>query len=127
MRSRIADLAIPEMRCATMAEPDQDTEVILFEHKFFHGKHKHVFGPDGEKDLNARDDHEFFDPARGVGRTSSIVIKGTKSWLFFPRQDFEVGDPPNDKPIEVGPGVYETTQAANPKLKDNRIQSLRPK
>jgi hypothetical protein len=104
-----------------MAEADQDTEVILFEHKFFHGKHKHVFGPDGEKDLNATDDKEFF------RLTSSIVIKGPRPWLFFPRQDFEVGDPPDDKPIEVGPGVYETTQAANPKLKDNKIQSLKPK
>jgi hypothetical protein len=110
-----------------MAEADQDAEVILFEHKFFQGKHKHVFGPAGEKDLHTTDkDDDFFDPARHVG-TSSLVIKGTRIWQFFPRQDFEVGAPPNDKPIEVGPGVYGTTQAANPQLKDNAIQSLRPK
>jgi hypothetical protein len=109
-----------------MPEAHQDTEVILFEHKFFRGKHKHVFGPDGESDLNrpgGGGDVEFFK------LTSSLVIKGTKPWLFFPRQDFEVGGPPPtwDEPIEVGPGVYETIQAANRKLIDNKIQSLKPK
>jgi hypothetical protein len=113
---------MPRKRCATMAAADQDSEVILFEHKFFHGRHKHVFAPDGEKDLNATDDKEFFGKV-----VSSIVVKGTRTWLFYPRQDFEVGNPPDDKPIEVGPGVYETTQAANPKLRDNNIQSLEPK
>jgi hypothetical protein len=104
-----------------MAPADQNSEVILFQHKYFHGKHKHVYGPDGEKDLNASDDKEFFQ------LTSSIIIKGPATWQFYPRQDFEVGDPPWDKPIEVGPGVYETTQDADTRLKDNKIQSLRPK
>jgi hypothetical protein len=107
-----------------MAEADPVIpEVILFQHKFFRGKHKHVFGPDGESDLNLRDDNEFFE------LTSSLVVKGPKNWLFYPRQDFEVGGPPPawDTPIEVKPGLYETTQAADPKLKDNKIQSLKPK
>jgi hypothetical protein len=105
-----------------MAAGEPNTEVILFEHKFFRGRHKHVFGPEGESDLNKPEDNVFFK------LTSSMVVKG-KPWLFYPRQDFEVGGPPPawDTPIEVGPGVYETTQQANPKLIDNKIQSLQPK
>jgi hypothetical protein len=100
---------------------DEMPEVILFEHRHFHGAHKHVFEP-GEKDLNARDDKLMFDPARGVGKTSSIVVKGTKIWLFFTKQDH------TPKPgLEVKPGRYPTTEDAHPGLKDNFIQSLQPK
>jgi hypothetical protein len=92
-----------------------DPEVILFEHRHFHGAHKHVF-QDGEKDLNAADDKLFFT------KTSSIVVKGTKSWLFFTKQEF------TPKPgLEVKPGRYPTTEDAHKDLKDNQIQSLKPK
>jgi hypothetical protein len=97
-----------------MAEPDQVIpEVILFEHRYFHGQHKHVFGE--ERDLNAADDKLF------AGKTSSIVVKGASTWLFFPKQDFTGGA------REVKPGLYETTEEANSQLKDNEIQSLKPK
>ena len=99
-----------------MAEAHQDTEVILFEHRYFQGDHKHVFGPDGVKDLKAGPDPEFYD------KTSSIVVKGPKSWLFYPSQDFT----PAAEAAKVGPGVYATTEAAHPKLKDNKIRSLKP-
>jgi hypothetical protein len=98
-----------------MTEADQVIpEVILFEHRYFHGAHKHVFGE--ERDLNAADDKLFFK------KTSSIVVKGTRTWLFYPKQDFT-----GSQGLEVKPGLYETTEEANPQLKDNEVQSLKPK
>jgi hypothetical protein len=89
-------------------------EVILFEHKYFRGAHKHVF-QDGEADLNGPFDKDFYD------KTSSIIVKGSKPWLFYPKQDFTGGA------REVKPGRYATNEAAHPDLKDNKIQSLKPK
>jgi hypothetical protein len=57
----------------------------------------------------------MFDPARGVGKTSSIVVKGTKIWLFYPKQNFTGTDPEDG--WEVKPGVYGVTEHANRKLK----------
>ena len=87
-------------------------EVILFEHPLFHGEHKHIFGE--ERDLNAAD-LAFFP------KVSSIVVKGTRNWLFFPKQNFRGGA------REVKPGRYDTTEAAHEQLMDNQVQSLKPK
>jgi hypothetical protein len=111
-----------------MPEAHQDTEVILFEHPWFRGKHIHVFGPDGDKDLNAGLGRELL-----AGQVSSIVVKGPRAWLFYPKQDFRGVEPPPGTPPgtevgwEVGPGVYGVTEHAHPQLKDNKLQSLKPR
>jgi hypothetical protein len=120
MWSRIVDPAIPRERCATMPGGDQDTEVILFEHPWFRGQHMHIFGPDGDKDLNAGLGRELL-----AGKVSSIVVKGSRPWLFYPKQDFRGTDPEDG--WEVGVGVYGVTEHAHRKLKDNKLQSLKPK
>jgi hypothetical protein len=93
---------------------DEMPEVILFEHRNFQGDHKHIFEP-GEEDLNGPFDKRF------ANKTSSIVVKGTKSWLIYPKQNHTGGA------REVRPGRWKTTEAAHKDLKDNEVQSLEPK
>jgi hypothetical protein len=74
----------------------------------------------GDKDLNAGLGRELL-----AGKVSSIVVKGSRPWLFYPKQDFRGTDPEDG--WEVGVGVYGVTEHAHRKLKDNKLQSLKPK
>jgi hypothetical protein len=87
--------------------------VILFEKRYFHGNHKHVFR--SEANLNAEDDDWMNDQTRSI-----VVVEG--QWQFFKDWNFE-------QPSylgTLGPGVYETLE---PYLGSNAvgsISSLRP-
>ena len=67
--------------------------VILFEHRNFHGAHKHLFR--SEDNLNAGDDNFFND------RTSSFVIVEGR-WQFFRDSGFN-----NPSSNVFGPGLYD--------------------
>ena len=67
-------------------------EIILFEHKNFHGAHKHLY--DSENNMNAADDSFFND------KVSSFVITGGV-WKFFRDANF-TGPGSNS----LGPGRY---------------------
>lgn len=93
--------------------------VVLFEHAFFHGAHKHVFQQ--EDNLNAADDNFFND------RVSSIaVLQG--HWHFYRHAGF--GDPyktPGTNPPEellLGPALYPRVTDAG--IANDDISSLRP-
>jgi len=83
--------------------------IILFEHRDFHGAHKHVFCP--EPNLAAGDDNFFNDKV-----SSFIILEG--SWQFFRDINFE--SPQN---IILGPGKYPWVQDIG--IQNDTISSLR--
>ncbi len=85
-------------------------EAILFEHANFHGRHKHVFGP--EPNLNAGDDNFFND------RVSSIAILDG-AWAFYRDSEFRTPYAPI-----LGPGLYSVV--TNFGIRNDDMSSLRP-
>jgi hypothetical protein len=86
--------------------------VILFEHASFHGAHKHVFKD--EPNLNAGDDNFFNDKT-----SSMVIVEG--NWEFF--ADWQhIGKLGKT----LGPGNYESVEAALGAGSNDRISSLRP-
>ena len=89
-------------------------EVILFEHRFFRGRHIHVF----------QDEPNLADPgAAGASSTgllndftSSMVVKG-KNWTFFEDKNFK------ERPVTVKPDAYKEVELAG--LRNDKITSLR--
>ena len=71
--------------------------LILFEHRNFHGAHKHIFR--SEDNLNAGDDSFFND------KTSSFVILDGR-WQFFRDSGFN-----NPASNVFGPGIYDWVEA----------------
>ena len=94
-----------------MAQP----HVILFEHLYFHGAHRHVIGNKGEANLNARDDDDFNDK----GTKSFIILEG--DWEFFADPNFE-----NQLGGTLGPGSYKSVNQDLEAGSDNQISSLCP-
>jgi len=66
--------------------------VILFEHRDFHGRHRHIFN--AEPNLNADDDSGFNDIVSSI-----VVVSG--NWQFFRNSGFD-----DDYPSILGPGIY---------------------
>jgi hypothetical protein len=101
----------PTDAAPTMRGDRIDGHVILFEHAYMHGAHKHVFR--SENNLNAPDDNFFND------KTSSIaVLQG--NWHFFRHAGLvdpykePATSPPGD--LLLGPALY-------PWVEDTGIQN----
>jgi hypothetical protein len=93
-------------------------QVILFENVNFHGRHKHVLGP--EPNLNASDDSFFNDRVSSV-----VVLRGT--WEFYRDSGFNGPYPPTLGPARSGdgiPGLFPFV--ANVQIKNDDMSSLRP-
>ena len=94
-----------------MAQP----HVILFEHLYFHGAHRHVIGNKGEANLNARDDDDFNDN----GTKSFIILEG--DWEFFKDWNYQ-----NKLGETLGPDLYDHVGSALGGTATDQISSLRP-
>jgi len=57
----------------------RDEHIIIFEHRDFRGRHRHIFGQ--EADLNNAEDNTLHDRM-----SSFVVLSGT--WTFFRDKDF---------------------------------------
>jgi hypothetical protein len=85
------------------------SHVILFEHWWFHGNHKHVFGR--EPNLDADDDDSFNDEVSSI-----VVLEG--QWQFFRHVNFV------DFLGHLGPGVYPWVEDVG--IPNDQISSLFP-
>jgi Beta/Gamma crystallin len=83
--------------------------VILFEHRNFHGRHKHIF--QNEPNLNATDDNSF-----NKITSSAVVLQGT--WEFFREPNFKDGTG-----LQLGPGLY--ASIAEMEIQEKAVTSLR--
>ena len=87
-----------------------DSEIILFEHINFHGRHKHVYS--AEPNLNAGDDSFFND------RVSSLVVLGG-NWEVFRNSQYN-----QPYPVVLGPGLHPWVGAIG--ITNDDMSSLRP-
>jgi hypothetical protein len=87
-----------------------NTEIILFEHINFRGRHKHVFG--AEPNLNAGDDSFFND------RVSSLVVLGG-NWEVFRHSEYR-----EPYAVVLGPGRHPWVGAIG--ITNDDMSSLRP-
>ena len=83
--------------------------VVLFEHRNFRGRHKHVFW--AEPNLNDDEDNSFND------LTSSIVVLEGQ-WVFYRDWQYKFVDG------TLGPGIYPLVEAVG--IKNDDITSLKP-
>jgi hypothetical protein len=74
--------------------PHRDEQIIIFEHRDFRGRHRHIFGE--EANLNNAEDNTLNDRM-----SSFVVLSGT--WRFFRHANFteQVGS-------TFSPGQYES-------------------
>jgi Beta/Gamma crystallin len=72
----------------------RDEHIIIFEHRDFRGRHRHIFGE--EANLNHAED-----PTLNDKMSSFVILSGT--WRFFRHANFnqQVGH-------DFGPGQYES-------------------
>ncbi|MBA2659482.1 MAG: tyrosinase family protein [Nitrosospira sp.] len=87
-----------------------DSEIILFEHINFHGRHKHVYS--AEPNLNAGDDSFFND------RVSSMIVLGG-NWEVFRHSQYQ-----EPYPVVLGPGLHPWVGAIG--IANDDMSSLRP-
>lgn len=87
-----------------------DAHVVLFEHRDFHGGHRHVVRP--EPNLNAGDDDGFNDAVSSVA-----VLAGT--WATFADSDFRRQYAP-----VIGPGCYPWVEDIG--IPNDDLSSLEP-
>jgi hypothetical protein len=106
MRKGLKEARIAKKRGVFLNMP----EAILFENANFHGRHKHVFGP--EPNLNAPDDNYFNDKV-----SSFVILDG--NWSFYGNSGFNAPYAP-----VLGPGLYPSVTAAG--IKNDDVSSLQP-
>jgi hypothetical protein len=82
--------------------------VIIFEHRNFHGAHKHVFVE--EANLNASDDNFFNDKV-----SSFVILNGC--WTFWQDANYA-----GSKSQPLGPGEYPWVEDVG--IKNDTISSL---
>lgn len=87
----------------------RDEHIIIFEHRDFRGRHRHVFGQ--EANLNNAEDSTLNDKM-----SSFVILSGT--WEFFRHSNFveKVGG-------NLGPGQYESV--TNFGIPNDAVSSLR--
>jgi hypothetical protein len=88
----------------------RDEHIIIFEHRDFRGRHRHIFGQ--EVNLNNAEDNTLNDQM-----SSFVVLSGT--WTFFRHANFveQVGG------RTFGPGQYESVLNFN--IPNDAVSSLR--
>jgi hypothetical protein len=88
----------------------RDEHIIIFEHRDFRGRHRHIFGQ--EANLNNGEDNTLNDRM-----SSFVVLSGT--WSFFRHSNFveQVGG------RTFGPGQYEFV--GNFAIPNDAVSSLR--
>jgi hypothetical protein len=88
----------------------RDEHIIIFEHRDFRGRHRHIFGQ--EANLNNSEDNTLNDRM-----SSFVVLSGT--WTFFRHSNFveQVGG------RTFGPGQYESVSDFN--IPNDAVSSLR--
>ena len=90
-----------------MAHRDEHT--IIFEHRDFRGRHRHIFGE--ERNLNHPEDRTLNDKV-----SSFVVLSGT--WKFYRHANFNT---PYDR--DFGPGQY--TWVEDFDVENDQVSSLR--
>ncbi len=89
--------------------PHRDEHVIVFEHRDFRGRHRHIFGE--ERNLNHPEDRTLNDKM-----SSFVVVSGT--WKFYRHANFV--DPYGG---EFPPGEY--TWVADFGIDNDQVSSLK--
>jgi Beta/Gamma crystallin len=87
-----------------------NAHVVLFEHRDFHGNHKHVVS--AEANLNADEDDSFNDAVSSI-----TVLAG--NWAFFKNSNFD-----GQYPAILGPGCYPWVEDIE--IKNDDLSSLEP-
>jgi hypothetical protein len=87
----------------------RDQHIIVFEHRDFRGRHRHIFG--NEANLNHPEDNTLNDRI-----SSFVVLSGT--WQLFRHANFNT---PYDQTF--GPGQYESVVDVG--VENDQVSSLR--
>jgi hypothetical protein len=90
--------------------PHRDEQIIIFEHRDFRGRHRHIFGQ--EANLNNAEDNTLNDRM-----SSFVVLSGT--WTLFRHANF--AEPVGGRTF--GPGEYEWVGDFN--VPNDAVSSLR--